>query len=196
MKSRHTTQRTARRMTPGHAKRARGFTLLEVMVAVLIVAIGLLGLAKMQALAVSSSQVSGSRSMVAMQASSLASAMHAGSGYWAATTTAPASCLITGNTIDSGCGALATAATCNTSGATCTDAQLAAYDLSEWAANMTNQFASHKTTVACTSSATTPVSCTIKVVWTEKTVAAVNQGANAASAAASTDQTYILHVEP
>lgn len=184
------------RKTQSRAQRARGFTLLEVMVAVLVVAIGMLGLAKMQALAVSSSQVSGSRSMVAMQASSLASAMHSGRGYWAVTTTAPASCLITGNTIDSGCGALATTAACGTSAATCTDAQLAAFDLSEWAANMKTQFPSHKTTVACTSSATTPVSCTIKVVWTEKTVAAVNQGDAAASAAASTDQIYILHVEP
>jgi type IV pilus assembly protein PilV len=184
------------RTMPSRAKRSRGFTLLEVMVSVLVVAIGLLGLAKMQALAVSSSQVSGSRSMVAMQATSLASAMHSGRGYWAVTTNAPASCLITGNTIDSGCGSLATAATCDTSGATCSDAQLAAFDLKTWAQNMTNQFASHKTTVACTSSATTPVSCTIKVVWTEKTVAAVNQAAAAASVAASTDQTYILHVEP
>ena len=193
MKSRHTTQR----MTRGRAKRAGGFTLLEVMVSVLVVAIGLLGLAKMQALAVSSSQVSGSRSMVAMQASSLASAMHSGKGFWAVTTTAPASCLITGNTIGSGCGALATeTADCSTSAASCTDAQLAAYDLRAWAANMITQFASHNTTATCTSSATTPVSCTIKVVWTEKTVAAVNQGATAVSAAASTDQTYILHVEP
>lgn len=184
------------RITQGRTRRERGFTLLEVMVAVLVVAIGLLGLAKMQALAVSSSQVSGSRSMVAMQASSLASAMHSGRGYWAVTTNAPASCLVTGRTIDSGCGSLATAATCDTAGVSCTDAQLAAFDLAKWADNMTIQFASHKTTVACTSSATTPVSCTIKVVWTEKTVAAVNQGDAAASAAASTDQTYILHVEP
>src|SRR5262249_11240834 len=72
---------------PMNAKRSlrayRGFSLVEVMVALAITAVGLLGLAKMESLAVSSTQVASARSLAAIQASSLAAAMHANPGYWA-----------------------------------------------------------------------------------------------------------------
>lgn len=169
-------------------KASRGFTLLEVMVSVLVVAVGLLGLAKMQALAVSSSQVSGSRAMVALQAGSLAATMHGAKDFWGAAGAAPASFTITGTTISDS--KLATAADC-VKAKCATAASLAAYDVQTWAALMTAQFASHKTTVAC---AGTPVSCTISIDWTEKTVTSVNQLANAADATKT--QTYVLYVEP
>jgi len=65
-------------------QRARGFSLMEVMVALVVSTVGLLGLAKMEALALSSTSVAGSRSLAAIEASSLAAAMHANPGYWAA----------------------------------------------------------------------------------------------------------------
>src|SRR5204863_9281896 len=61
-----------------------GFSLLEVLVTLIVIAIGLLGLAKTQAAAVSNTQVSRVRSLIALQAESLAGAMHGNRGYWAA----------------------------------------------------------------------------------------------------------------
>ena len=49
--------------------RAGGFTLIEVLVAVVVIAIGLLGIAKMQALAYASTSTASLRSLVALQAS-------------------------------------------------------------------------------------------------------------------------------
>ena len=65
-----------------HAIQQRGFTLLEVLVAILVTSVGLLGLAKMQALAVSSTQVASSKSIIAMQTAGLAAAMHGNRAYW------------------------------------------------------------------------------------------------------------------
>ena len=62
--------------------RARGFSLIEVMVALIIIAVGMLGIAKMQALALSTTESSGTRSLVAIEAASLAASMHADRDYW------------------------------------------------------------------------------------------------------------------
>jgi len=61
----------------------RGFSLVEIMVAVVVICVGLLGIAKMQALAVSSTTTARLRAMAAFQAASLASAMHSNRDYWA-----------------------------------------------------------------------------------------------------------------
>ncbi len=52
--------------------RTQGFSLIEVMVALIIIAVGMLGIAKMQALALSNTESSGVRSLVAIEAASLA----------------------------------------------------------------------------------------------------------------------------
>jgi len=62
--------------------RARGFTLLEVMVALVVTSIGLLGIAKLQALAYASTGSASMRSLVALQVAGLAASMHADRGYW------------------------------------------------------------------------------------------------------------------
>jgi type IV pilus assembly protein PilV len=62
--------------------RAGGFTLLEVMVALVVTSIGLLGIAKIQALAYASTGTASIRSLVAMQVSGLAASMHADRTYW------------------------------------------------------------------------------------------------------------------
>ncbi len=69
--------------------RARGFTLLEVMIALVITSIGLLGIAKIQALAYASTGSASLRSLVAMQAAGLASSMHTNRNYWSAGLAAP-----------------------------------------------------------------------------------------------------------
>ena len=54
----------------------RGFSLVEVMVAVIVICVGLLGIAKMQALALSNTTTSRLRALAAIEAAGLASAMN------------------------------------------------------------------------------------------------------------------------
>mgnify|MGYP001546703398 FL=1 len=188
---------------PGSVARiavARGFTLIEVMVALLVVAIGLLGLAKMGALAVSNTQVSSTRSLIALQASSLGAAMQGNKGYWAAGV-APVAFSTQGTTVTDATGVLTQAVpTCFSASApalpVCTPAQLAAYDLQTWAANMTAQFPSYAANFVCNSVAGAPVSCTITITWSEKYVALNNTTAVTSGAVQNATQSYTLYVAP
>ena len=74
---------------------ARGFTLIEVMVALIIISIGMLGIAKMQGLALSSTNASRSRALASIEASSLASAMQANRAYWSASGSLPGTITVT-----------------------------------------------------------------------------------------------------
>jgi len=175
-------------------RREQGFTLLEVMVSVFILAVGLLGIAKMQALAIASTQVSSSRSLVALQASSLAAAMHGGRAWWS-NGLAPPRFTINGATVADSSGALSASVPACTSAAPCTAAQLAARDVQQWAAHMNPLFPSHATQVTCSTVVNLPISCVISITWTEKTVSSLTQSA-ATQADASADRTYVLYVEP
>src|SRR5579871_1527755 len=62
---------------------AAGFSLIEVMVALIVLSVGLLGIARMQTLALSSTNVASKRSLAAIEAASLAASMHENRGYWA-----------------------------------------------------------------------------------------------------------------
>src|SRR5271169_198769 len=66
------------------AGRSAGFTLIEIMVALIVTSIGLLGIAKLQALAYASTGSAAVRSLVALQAAGLAASMHVNRSYWAA----------------------------------------------------------------------------------------------------------------
>jgi type IV pilus assembly protein PilV len=175
--------------------RSAGFSLVEVMVALVIVSIGLLGLAKMESLALSSTSVAGSRSIAALQASSLAAAMHANPGYWAAGV-APASTSISyiagALTItDPG---LAAAATCLTAGTTsCVPGAMAAYDVQQWAAAVNTVLPGYLATVSCTITLGIPVTCTIQIQWSEGAVAGNSAQTNMA---ALNQPTYTLFVQP
>jgi type IV pilus assembly protein PilV len=194
--------------------RAGGFTLLEVMVSVVITAIGLLGIAKLQALAYASTGTASMRSMVAIQASGLAASMHADRTYWS-TGAAPVPITITGT----GTGAnftisdnyLNTTASTTTycqpggAGAPCTPPQMASYDLRTWATALNGVLGNLNpvTTISCPT-INTPITCTIQVTWNERAVSINNQGAtntqvaSGASAAGggTFNPTYILYVEP
>ena len=53
------------------ARDCRGFTLLEVMVALVVLCLGLLGILKLEAAAISSTTIAAKRSLAALEASSL-----------------------------------------------------------------------------------------------------------------------------
>jgi type IV pilus assembly protein PilV len=165
---------------------ARGFSLVEVMVALVICSIGLLGLAKLEALALSSTGVASGRSLAAIQASSLAAAMHANPGYWASGF-APATTTV------SAANNYAAAAPCLTPGAgACIPSALAAYDLQQWAIALQALLPGYYATITC-STAAFPVTCTIQIQWVENAVAANAQQTNMAGMQVPT---YVLYVQP
>jgi type IV pilus assembly protein PilV len=183
------------RFATGPRNRSAGFSLVEVMVALVVVSIGLLGLAKMESLALSSTSVAGSRSIAALQASSLAAAMHANPGYWAAGV-APASTSISyiGGVLTITDPGLATAATCLTAGATsCVPGAMAAYDVQQWAAAVKGVLPGYLATVNCTITVGIPVTCTIQIQWSEGAVAGNSAQTNMAGL---NQPTYTLFVQP
>ena len=183
------------------ARACRGFSLVEVMVALTITAVGLLGLAKMESLAVSSTKVALARSLAAIQASSLAAAMHANPGYWAAgvVPTTPTTVTLSGGALtvvsdDPVLAAAATAPACITPGPTsCTPQAMAAYDLQEWAGALQTLLPGSFSTITCSALDTTPVTCTIQIQWTENAVAANGLQTNMN---ALQTPTYTLYVQP
>jgi type IV pilus assembly protein PilV len=193
--------------SPPASARVRVFSLIEVMVAVLVICVGLLGIAKLEALSLSNATTSRERSLAALEAAGLASAMHSNRDYWS--TTAPASVTWTGGPIASTDAALQAQADADQtalnacvgtigSGAVCTPVQLAAYDLARWTASIAGLLPNPKTTIACPNIAglNLPASCTIQITWSEKAVGIDQQEATAAGGAQFENPTYLLYVEP
>jgi len=184
--------------------RAGGFTLIEVLVALVITAIGLLGIAKIQALAYANTGSASVRALVAIQASGLAATMHANRVYWSLGS-APSPLIITNTTIsDNTLNNTATGVTdCDVGGASapCTPPILAAFDLHTWARGISGLLpgANPVTTITCNpTNVTLTLNCVIQITWNENTVSL-----NAQSAAGTTSgttgtfaPTYTLYVEP
>jgi type IV pilus assembly protein PilV len=188
---------TPDRQIGGFGAQARGFTLLEVMIALVITSIGLLGIAKIHALAYSSTATAGARSIVAMQAAGLASSMHANRTYWSAGL-APVPVIITGTAISDATlnGAAATPNFCMSAvGPACTPDLMAAFDLHTYAAELNAELPNSNpiTTINCP--VAIPVNCTIQVTWNEKAVS-INQQSLAGTTQATFAPTYTLYVEP
>lgn len=172
--------------------RTRGFSLIEVLVALIIIAIGLLGMASIQALAVGSTGVARTRSIAAIQVSSLAAAMHANKGYWGSGV-APSPIGVSSAAVSSS-PAIASYADCTA--AACTSAaQMALYDLSSWGTNLATVLPNGTATITCTTTVGSPVTCNVAVTWSEKYVAA-NAAAAASAAALTATQTYSELVQP
>ena len=168
-------------------RRARGFSLMEVMVALVVSTVGLLGLAKMEALAMSSTGIASSRSLAAIEASSLAAAMHATPGYWQAGI-APASIVIS-----AAANPYAAAGQCTLLGpSSCAPAAMAANDLNQWAGAVNSVLPGYLATINC-SQVNFPVTCTIQLQWTENGVAVSAQQTQMNSLATPT---YVLFVQP
>ena len=203
----------------------RGFSLVEVMVAVIVICIGLLGIAKMQALALSNTSTSRLRALAAIEAAGLASAMHSNREYWAGATPPVTTTFNAGGTgqffstdaalqaaangalpvglntpdlIQTCVGTANAAAVC---GGTAGVANLAAFDLARWAASLNALLPNPQSTISCAIAAAgaAPPSCTILISWSERAVAMNQQEAQAeaANGPSSMEQpSYLLYVEP
>ncbi|MDE2295917.1 MAG: type IV pilus modification protein PilV [Gammaproteobacteria bacterium] len=181
------------------AARARhaGFSLIEVLVALIVITIGLLGLAKMASLGIASTNVAGDRSLAAIEAASLASMMHADRAYWAGGF-APASFTVTGGggtTLSISASSLQANPACTGTGSnSCAPADIAAHDVNTWASDLASVLPPYLATVDCSTTVGVAVSCAIQIQWVENGVAVnAQQQGNMNSLAAPT---YILYVVP
>jgi type IV pilus assembly protein PilV len=161
-----------------------GFSIIEVLVTIVVVSVALLGVAKMQAASVSNTQVARTRSLVALQAESLASLMHGNRLYWSDPTAVQASWSSTG--------AVAPTTACS-GGNVCAAKDMASADWNNWLAGLYSEIPTYSATVGC-ATATSPVTCLITITWTEKSVA-INSS-TASAAAQVTSQPYTLLVTP
>ena len=183
-----------------------GFTIVEVMVALLVMSVGLLGIAKMQALSMASTSTSRLRSLAAYEAASMASAMRANRAYWSAASLAQPVNV-------SGGGATSTDATlsaaisavglgsvdyCVTGIAPCKPVTMAANDLQSWAAEL-------KTLLPSAFMAT--ITCPTLTLLTDLhdpdhlgLINAVAMSKQSAAVTSTTDAyrlpTYVLYVQP
>ena len=181
---------------------SRGFSLIEVMVAVLIISIGLLGVAKMQALSLSNTGNSRLRALAAVEAGSIASMMQADRGYWTTVPTVGAdlTATITGATVSAASdGTLTAVQACSGTAANCTVAQMASYDLQNWAGNLNSVIPSDTVNIDCNLPVAGGfVTCTVTVKWIENLVNSNSAQTtnNATTQTALTTPTYTLVVQP
>jgi type IV pilus assembly protein PilV len=185
---------------------ARGFSLLEVMVALCVLCVGLLGILKLEAAAVSSTTIAAKRSLAALEAASLAASMHVNRGYWTNGDASNAAITVQGTTAVATSGApnlatsLAAGPVCKgtvTAPPPCVVTDMAAYDLSQWAQAVQPLLQNYTAQINC--GTVSPVSCTITIVWSENAVA-INAQAAAQQALAPNatfeNPSYTLYVEP
>lgn len=186
-------------ITAGQRQATRGFTLIEVLVALIVISVGLLGIVGMEALALSSSSSARMRSLASIEAASMAAAMHANRAFWSANVitvtltgqpaavTAPTT-LVGGGVND--CNATTTPA--------CVPAALAAADLARWGQALSQVLPNAQATIDCPNGPP-PLSCTISLQWTDNIVnlsASQKTGAANAKFASDTNHQYVLYVQP
>ena len=176
--------------------RPLGFSLVEVMVALIIICVGLLGIAKLQALMLSTTGSSRMRALAALEASSIAATMHADRDYWAsiaATTTTTVDDTAATKGVTSTNTTLQTQPNCTFGGADapCSPVKLAAYDLQNWLTDMYVTLPASVSKIVCTPISGV-VSCTITITWQENTMASNTQE----STTTFQSQNYQLVVNP
>lgn len=185
-----------------HSCRAGGFTMIEVLVALAVVAFGLLGLAKLQAVAISSAKVASSRTIAANLTEGIASAMHADTAYWQTAAAATASPITVTYSATSPTVSLGSLTNCQTT--TCTPVQMATFDLTNFGIQVATQLpapvatATKPVSISCTTGSATyfssnPNQCTITISWSEQYT---TTAATSASAPMPATQTYVMLVQP
>ncbi|GAB2787565.1 type IV pilus modification protein PilV [Dyella kyungheensis] len=168
-------------MKHSFSSHTRGFSLLEVLIAVVVISLGALGIAAMQATAISGTHSSQQESVIALEARSMSDAMIANSGYWGAGN-APATLAVSSSTALSDGTLQGFSNDC--SATTCSAPQLASYDLKRWAADLQGQVPGAQGAITCQAGA--PVICTVQISWKPNATIAINGGTQGAPASAST----------
>lgn len=143
----------ARRSSPPRLRRARGFTLVEALVAMVVLSIGMLGIAGLYLESLRSGRVTILRSQAVTAASDLADRIRAnreGAPTYA----------------DDVSGAGAISADCEDGGAGCDPDEMASHDKAEWLADLAAALPAGTGTVVI-DDATAPDTYTITITWVE-----------------------------
>jgi type IV pilus assembly protein PilV len=180
-----------------HRSLSHGFSLVEVLVALIIISVGMLGIAKIQAMAYATTGTAALRSLAAIQAASLTASMRANRNYWTVPPT-PLTVTITGSAVTSASDPALCIASCPTTPIPLSPAAVASVDLTNWATAIAAVLPTATATISCptpvpgTTGVTPPVGCTIQMNWVER-----NGGINTQSTGTVlTSPTYTLYVEP
>jgi type IV pilus assembly protein PilV len=184
------------------ARRMRGFSLVEVLVSLVIIAVGLLGIAKIQTIAYAETGTSSLRSIAAIEASSMAASMRANRAYWAIGGSVTPALIVTvaGTAITSTTDAAMTGTPdCAVPGSPCTKEAMATYDVQKWARALNDVLpagAVYGATINCPTTPT-PINCTITITWTERVAGTAGGAASTvAVGAAIVMPNYTLNVQP
>ncbi|MCH9697247.1 MAG: type IV pilus modification protein PilV [Gammaproteobacteria bacterium] len=176
-----------------------GSTLIEILVALLIVTVSLIGHAGMQSMAIDSTHTANIHGISAYQAGSLASRMRANSNYWRTIEEDKAFNINISNNNgtsklsndgDSFYDSLLTYATdCATT--SCSPEQLAAFDIKAWGQTQIDKFPNGQARI--TRLAGPRAVFHITLMWREKQMSSLGK---TQSAATNLDKTYQIRVEP
>ena len=176
-------------------RRRTGFSLIEVMVALFVLSVGLLGVIKLESVAYASTNVAAKRSLAALEAASLAASMHVNRGYWTTPDPSGATIAVSGAAVTVPlnapllAGIIGTVQVCTAPLVPCLPLNMAAYDLQQWAAAL--QLVLPNETAAVNCGTAPPVSCMINITWNENAIA-INSQETGTLASPS----YTLYVEP
>jgi type IV pilus assembly protein PilV len=186
-------------------RRQDGFTMVELLITILIVTVGILGLAKMQATAVSNTAVSRTRALMTYQAESLAGTMRSNRSFWVTSgnnATWPKFVADgSGNATTTTGMSSVTSGACTGAAASCTPDKLAYDDVvNTWLPQYFQNFPGATATIVCIpatgsscgTNPSTPHSYDITLTWAQKMVAM-----NTSTAGSQTQNvTIVMHVQP
>lgn len=163
---------------------AQGFSLLEALIALVIVMVGLLGIAGLQALAVRNSAQAHIRTLAGADARTLAAEMRTNAAYWSDPTAASTVNISwTGSAPHISDSTLATAPDCISQ--SCSATQTAAYNLNQWAYSLSQLPSNASANISrVTTAGLSGFSYNVTVNWTEHNMS--GQGTTASATHSTT----------
>ncbi|MDN5865046.1 MAG: type IV pilus modification protein PilV [Gammaproteobacteria bacterium] len=144
--------------------REYGFSLLEALIALLVIAVGVLGIAGLQAASIYRTHVGEVKSLAAVEAQSIAAAMLANPGAFPPTVIPPAK-----YETASAAALSPPAADCGTG--ICTPAEMAQYDLYVWGNRLQQDLPQGDGAIECHTTAPNPTQCKVTITWRQKRMA-------------------------